>query len=134
MAITLNNTVRSAMAQQILDALDADENPATLQFYTGTRPAALGSITSQTLLGTLTCSQPAGSVDAGVLTFDPIAEDPEADDDGTAAWARLSDGAGVPVCDLSAGGPGSGADIELNDPDIVAGGPIQVASATITVG
>jgi hypothetical protein len=86
------------------------------------------------LLGTLTFSKPSGSVTEGVITFAAIAGDVSADAGGVATWARAADGDANQVMDLTVGGIGSGADIELNTTSIVAGGPLRVTSATLTEG
>lgn len=86
------------------------------------------------LLGTLTLSQPAGTVTDGVLTFAAISEDPAADTNGTCTWARISDGDGNPVMDLPVGEIGSGQPIQINTTNIVQGGPLRITSAVLTEG
>ncbi|MDO6419393.1 hypothetical protein Q4508_12610 [Amphritea sp. 2_MG-2023] len=82
------------------------------------------------LLGTLTLSQPAGTVADGVLTFDAWTEDSSADASNTATWGRFRDGDGNNVLDGSIGTAGSGADFTINTADIVAGGPIRIKAGT----
>lgn len=134
MTIGLNLTIRNARLTQILNAIDAGAAAATLKFYTGPRPATGAAITTETLLGTLTFSDPSGSVANGVLTLNAITEDSSADADGTAAWARVEDSDLNFVMDLSVTATGGGGDIELNTTSIVTGGPIRVTSASITEG
>lgn len=82
------------------------------------------------LLGTLTLSQPAGTIANGILTLNTITEDSSADANNTATWGRFRDGDGNPVLDGSIGVAGSGADFIINTTNIVAGGPIRIADGT----
>lgn len=134
MTAIVNNAVANSCATDLHTALNAGSGAATIKFYTGTKPAGPDTaITSQTLLGTLTCSDPAGSVSGRVLTFGAITNDTAADADGTAAWARLLDSDGVAVLDVSVGLSGSGADIIMNNTTFVSGvGPISITSLTVT--
>lgn len=139
--------VRTAQAQALIDALDADASPGRLEFYTLPYPASLGeAITTQTLLGTCTFSKPCGTASGGVLTFAAIADDELADADGIAAWCRATDGAGNWVADLrvtlaliddpnNPGQtiPGAGP-VLMPVTQIYAGGVIRVTSASITMG
>ena len=134
MTMKFNETLRTARAQQIIVAIDADTNPGTIKFYNGTQPANGAAITTETLLGTLTFSKPSATATAGVITFAVINEDSEADANGTATWARITDGAGAFVMDVSIGTIGSGEVIEMNTTSIVEGGPIRINSFVITEG
>jgi hypothetical protein len=131
----LSAATRGAMANAVIAAVDAGSGPALLRFYTGTMPAGPDTaITSQTLLGTLTCSDPSGAQASGVITFSAITQDSSADASGTCTWARLvtSDGTGVADFDVT-DTAGSGA-IKLNTVSVVSGGPIMMTSLTITMG
>jgi hypothetical protein len=115
----VNNSVANGFAIDLLAALDAGAGASQIKFYTGTQPAGPNTaITSQTLLGTLTCSDPSGSVSGRVLTLGTVTEDSSADATGTCTWARHVDS--------------DGGDIELNTVNIVTGGPIQITGGTIT--
>ena len=132
MAIGFSTAVRNAM----MDAITAQAGGgAILRLYTGTRPATGAAITSQVLLGSLTCGTPlAPAAVDGVLTFNAIAEDTSADNTGTCTWARLVTSGGTFVADFSVGVVGSGQDVEINSVEISAGQLIQAASATLTAG
>jgi hypothetical protein len=134
MGMTFATTLRTSRAAAIKDAIDAGAGAGVAKLYTGTPPAACGAIDTQTLLGTLTCSDPCGTVTAGVLTFDAITQDSAADATGTAGFLRFEDSDGNAVADLTCGVTASGEPVELNTVDIVEGGPISVTSATITEG
>ncbi|WP_133719069.1 hypothetical protein [Methylocaldum gracile] len=117
---------------QVLNAIDAGAGAGTVKVYSGTVPANVGTaITDQTLLATLTLSDPGGSVSNGVLTFSAITEDSSGDANGTPTFARLADSNGNNVAQVTAG-VGSG---ELNfGAAIVAGQPVQISSFVITEG
>lgn len=130
------------LADDIIARLDVGSGPALIRFYPAPMPAGPATaITTQALLGTLTCSDPCATRVAGVITFAAVTQDDAADADGTAAWARLVDSSGSAVIDLDVtravdpdtGLPGTGA-ILLNDTDIVAGGPISMNSLILTIG
>jgi hypothetical protein len=133
MSISMATTLRNARLNQITAAIDAGAGAGTLKLYTGPRPASGAAITSETLLATLTFSDPsAGAASAGVLTLDTITDDTSADASGTAVWARIQDSDAAFVMDLDVGAAGSGADIELVSTTITAGQAVGIASATIT--
>lgn len=130
--IGLDTAIRTTRVTAIKDAIDAGSGAGKLKLYNGTRPATGGSAT--TLLGTLTCSDPCGTVTSGELTFSALTPDTSADASGTATWARLTTSADAFVADLSVGVTGSGADLELNTVTIVSGGTISVSSLVIADG
>lgn len=131
--ITLSNAAANAVLTSINDALNAGTGAATIKIYTGTKPAGPdAAITTQTLLGTLTCSDPAGSVASRALTFGAITQDSAADATGTATWARLADSEGVAVIDIDVTTTGGGGFLQLNTTSIVIGGPILISSFVIT--
>ncbi|MFN3711787.1 MAG: hypothetical protein ACK4S8_14660 [Alishewanella aestuarii] len=91
------------------------------------------------LLGTLTLSQPCGTVvvtelPGGVTVvateFYAWTEDASADASNIASWGRLKDGDGNNVLDGSVGAEGSGADFIINTTSIIAGGPIRIKEGT----
>ena len=126
---------RTTIAASLLTRIDTGTtNPAAVfEFYTGAMPATMGGAITATKLGTLTCANPSGTVAAGVLTFSAIAQDDAADAGGTAGWARVLDRDGAEVLYLAIGAVGSGADVEMSNTTVVAGGPLRITSATIAV-
>jgi hypothetical protein len=129
--IVLSMAVRNARLSAIAQALDGAIEPGLLRVYTGPRPAMGEGLTEQQLLVEARLSKPsAASLTAGVLTFAPI---PRAlcRRTGTAAWARLLDGEERPVMDIDAGLPGSGAELELQRLDLLAGAAIDVTLAEL---
>ncbi len=129
------DALRNQQADQITALIDAGTGSGTISFYTGTMPAdADDALTGQTLLATLTFSDPsAGPAVGGVLTFDAITEDSSADNSGTATWARLRDSDGNNVLDIDITGVAGGGTIEMNTTTIAAGGPVRISSFSINV-
>lgn len=119
--------LRTTRMTAVRDAADAGAGAAKLKFYTGASPGVNNAIGAQVLLGTLTCSDPCGTVTSGVLNFSALTADSNADADGTAGWARLTTSADATVADLTVGLSGSGANIILNSINIIAGGSISVS-------
>ena len=134
MGIALADTIRTARATAILTAMDAGSGPAVMKFYTATQPAKGAAITDQTLLGTVTCSDPAGTVTSGVLTLSAISDDSLADADGVATWARVLDSDGAFIMDITVTNNAGTGPIKMVSTQIYAGGIIRVASAVFTEG
>lgn len=133
MIFTLSDAAANAVLTTLNDLLNAGSGPATIKLYTGTKPAGPGTaITSQVLLGTLTCSDPAGAVSARSLTFGAVTADASADNAGTATWARIADSNGVAVVDIDVTLTGGGGFGQMNTTLIAAGGPITAPSVVIT--
>lgn len=131
----LKVALRNAIAQLIVDAMNAGAGPGVLKFYTATQPAGPAiAITDQVLLGTLTCSDPAATVTGGVITFDSVTQDSAADATGTATWVRAEDSDGNAVADFDVTNEAGTGAIKINTVSIFAGGPIQMTSFTITMG
>ena len=113
--------------------------PATIDIYNGMKPERPDTaISTQTKLGTVTCSDDCGVVAtvAGVptLTFNAITADAAADNTGVATWGRVSSGATTPVTMLdfdisTTGGTGFG---QMNTTHLVKDGPIAAPSVVIT--
>lgn len=131
--------VAAAARNAMLDALSARLNlgsgPATIKFYTGTQPAnADTALSGNTLLGTLTCTDPeAPAASSGTTTFSAITQDSSADATGTATFARIQDSDGNNVIDCDVTATGGGGAITLNTTSIVTGGPIVISSFTISI-
>jgi hypothetical protein len=139
MAIGLATATRTARAQKILDAMNVGASVASLKLYTTPRPATGGAVGAATLLATLGFDKDGGaSVGAalnGVITFNTMSADTSADANGTAIWARILDGDGAFVMDLSVGAAGSGADLIMNNVEVVANGEVSITgNPTITEG
>lgn len=126
--------VKNSCLSQIQVAIDAGAGAGTIKIYNGTQPTLPSdTVTTQTLLGTLTCSDPCGSTASGVLTLSAITQDSSADATGTASWARIADSYGVTVLDVDVGTTGGGATLQMNTTNIVSGGPILISSFTFSL-
>lgn len=131
MQITPSATLCSDFADDLNTRLN-NGGAATVQIYTGTKPAdPSAAITSQVLLGTCTCSATAGTYANRRFTFNAITQDSAADTSGTATWARFLDGAGTGVLDVDVTTTGGGGFMQMNNTAITAGGPISIASCYV---
>lgn len=135
MILRLIPALRSAIADLWISYFDAGAGPAIIEFFTGAIPTALGdALTDQVKLGTLTCSDPAATQTAGVITFGAITQDSAADASGTAAWAYIKDSTGAIVNAVDVTNAAGDGFIKVNTTTVVAGGPIAITSLTLTVG
>lgn len=132
--VTLSDAAANAALSDLLTKLNAGSGPAVLEIYTATKPAKPDvAITTQVKLGTLTCSDPAGSVATRALTFSAITQDSSADASGVAAWGRFKDSDGLAVVDVDASVTGGTGFLQFNTTNIVILGPILVTSCAITI-
>ena len=128
------NAVKNSALDTIKTAIDAGAGAGTIKIYTGTQPTSpADAITTQTLLGTLTFSDPCGTSASGTLTMSAITQDSAADATGTATWARIADSTGATVCDVDVTATGGGGTLQFNTTSFVIGGPILISAFTITV-
>lgn len=131
----LSKATGQAALDAIVDRLDIG-GAGSLKVYTASQPAnADTAIGAQTLLATLafggTAFGSASNADPTVATANSITSDSSADATGTAAWARLANGAGTTILDCSVGT--SSADIIFNTVSFVSGAVIAISSFTITL-
>lgn len=132
MLITPSLAIRNATASLWLAAIDAGASNATIELYSGTKPAGPDTaITSQVKLAGLTCASTPGVVASGSLTFNAVTQDSAADASGSAAWARIKDGDGLPVIDVDASTTAGTAFLKLNTTNIVQDGPVLISSFVI---
>lgn len=132
--LRLVTALQTACITPIMTAIDAGAGAGLIDIYNGTIPAtAATAVTTQTKLGTLTFTDPCGSVTSGVFTASAITQDSSADAPGTASWARIKDSTGATVCDIDITSTGGGGLLQLNTVNIVAGGPIIVTALTFSV-
>ena len=125
-------TPANSALTQLMNAIDAGSAGGTIKIYTGTMPPTPETaVTTQTLLGTLTFSDPCGAVANKQFTASAITQDSAADASGTATWARVSDSSGTAVIDLDVTTAGGGGALQLNTVNIEKDGPILVSSFII---
>lgn len=134
MTFTLRASARNAMASGIIS--DAG-SACRWKFYNGTKPSALGAVTSQTLLATLTHASTLGSASAGGLVIDVAGQSNTAGSNvsGTPTWARLETSAGVAVMDADCRLPTDAADSTriTVSAAVVAGTAFSMAASTLTM-
>ena len=129
----VTQAISTSLSTVLLNAVDADAAAGYIEFYTGTMPAKPETAPGggNTKLGTCTCSVTSGTVASGVYTFSAITMDSNADADGTAAWARVRDGAGNACFDVDVSVTGGTGTVQMPTTSIVSGGPIAFNSFTI---
>lgn len=131
--LNLSAAAANAACNAIVDLIDGGSGAGTIAIYEGTKPAGPGTaITDQTLLATLTCSDPAfGNASNGVATASAITDDSSADASGTAQFFRVFDSSGTAIMDGTCGT--SDADMVLVTTSITATQPVEISSWTFTV-
>jgi hypothetical protein len=131
--LRLATNTRNALADAVDDRINLGAAAGTIKIYDGSQPASANTaVSTQTLLATLTFSDPAfGAAAAGVITASAITSDASADATGTATWARIADSDGNTVfdCDVNT----AGSTIILNNVSLVLGAPVAITSFTITM-
>lgn len=129
-------TVSASILTQIQTAIDAGNAAGVVDIYANTRPTdAATAVVAQTLLGTLTFSDPCGTVSGNTLTMSAITQDSAADATGTATWARISSvntGVKTTVMDIDITSAGGGGTMQMNTTNIIIGGPILISSFVLT--
>lgn len=128
--LKLSNNVVNPQADALSDLADN----GYLRIYDGTQPATADTaITTQVLLAELRFNATAApAASNGVLTFNAITQDSNANNTGTASWFRAlkSDGSTV-LFDGTVGT--SGSDLNIATTAIVAGAIVGVTSFVYTV-
>jgi hypothetical protein len=127
----------SALIAVSVTAVKAVFNGGTVRIYGGTVPAnASASLGAAVLLAEMTLANPAFGAtsvsgnDVVCQTPAPIS-DSAANATGTASFFRMMDTGGTLVEQGTAGGAGSGAEMILTQPALVAGGPVEITSITL---
>jgi hypothetical protein len=136
MSLGFNTALRTARAQHVVDALDANASAGYVELYSGSRPATGAAIGASVLLATCTLSKPSAAVASGVSTFNAVTNGTGTAGAGagtTATWCRFKDGSGAFVMDGSVGT--SGADINMNSTTVATGQTVSITTGgTITEG
>lgn len=127
MAVIYNAALKSARMDEVIDAIDANASPGTLEIGTGPAPA-IGSV-----LVAINLVKPSFTESGGVITMASVPRSGDATGTGTAAAAQIKDGGGaVVVSGLTVGT--SGAEVNLNSVAISSGQTVTLNSGTITHG
>lgn len=120
MAVTHSTTVRNAIADAVVDAIDGGAAAGTLELQTS------GNVE----VATLTFSDPAfGAAANGVATASAITSDTSATG-GTIAKAVAKDSSGNTIFTCSVTATGGGGDITLSSLVVSAGQTVSVSSLT----
>lgn len=94
--------ISTATRTNLGTALLADIAGGTAEFWSGSRPANLGTPTG-TLLATVTLSNPAGTVTSGVVTIGSISQTASSHVTGTPTFVRFKSSGGVIRWDIDIG-------------------------------
>ena len=135
MTLFISNAHAQALLTTTKTAIDAG-TAAVIEIYDGAPPTdADTAIGAQNLLATLTMNATAfGAVSddtpGAIMSATTITPDSSADDDGTAAWFRLSTQVGGAVIFQGTVGT-SGENINFNTVAFTAGSEIDITSLTI---
>ena len=128
-------SVRTSVGQVVLTAItNGSAQLPKIEIYDGTMPASMGLSITDTLLAEMELTATAGTVTAGVLTFDAITDDLEANANGTPGWARILDRDGAEVHYITVTGTGAGGELQLSSASLQAGSPVVISSASIAMG
>lgn len=121
-AVTHSTAVRNAIADAVVDAVDAGASAGTLEFHTS------GDVE----VCTLTFSDPAfGAAASGTATANAITSDTNCTG-GTIAKFVVKDSNGNTIFSGSVTGTGSGGDIELSSVVVSAGQTVSLTSLNYT--
>ena len=126
---SMTNPAARAGLDAILDTLSTN---ALLKIYDGTVPSDAGTaLSGQTQLAELAMASNAfgNATDGGgfaLATAAAIADDASADAAGTPTFFRMTTSGGVAILQGTAGGPGSGAEIEFSTVPFQLGGRVTM--------
>lgn len=122
--------VQTARMNAVRSLIDGAVQAGVLKIYSGDAPnSADEALTAQNHeLVTLVLPKPCGTVTSGVLSFGAIDEQMVLTS-GLATFARLYDGSGKTIADLSVSLPSGDGAIKLVVVDLLAGGILRVVSA-----
>lgn len=135
MALSFSASTANAMLAVITSKADLGASAAIIRIYSGTMPATADTaLAGNTVLAELTCSDPSAAAPSSkTLTFSSITQDTSANASGTATFFRLMDSDFNVVLQGNVTATAGGGALELNTVSIVAGGPVQITSATLTL-
>lgn len=136
MTLALDAAVKQARSTAIFNAINAGAGPGLIKFYSAPRPVT-GAEPTGTLLGTITLTDPCGTVDNVGLHL--VAEAvTQAIAGGVITWARVTDSADNFVFDgdvRDASAPDIAiADFLIDSQVVYAGGFLVLASAVLAEG
>ena len=124
---------RNAMLNAFRDLIDAGGDGGMIRIYKGLQPASAdATVPDSRLLGVIELMAPSGpdAID-GVLKLSAMTGAVVALASGEASFARISSSRGDSVIDLDVGS--AAASVAIDNTSLVAGGPLRMASATISI-
>lgn len=101
MTIALSDTAKNRRLLGLLEAIDLATNPATMELWSGTRPAAGGTPTGS-LQATITLGAVSATVTGTAFSW-VVPKEGQRVDDLDITWVRIKDGDGNWVVDGTAG-------------------------------
>lgn len=127
MALTHTTAVRNALADLVVDLLEAGAGAGKIQIST-----TQGDYVGAELLAEITMDDPAfGNAAAGVATMlAPPKSDTSADNTGTAAWFRIVDSNDLEIFEGTVTATAGGGDMELSSVSIVSGEQVNITAFT----
>lgn len=123
----LTSTIRTTRAQDIIDAAGSS---AKFLGYNGTRPAAGGTLSGNTLLCTLTAGATIGTASAGAITLGSVTQSNGSHVAGTPTFFRLVTSADALVADLVVGSDITWSGAVANGADVTWSGTITEGNAS----
>lgn len=129
----LATAVATAMADLVVDRIDADAGAGTLKIYAGSLPSDGDATPAGALLATITLADPAfgaassidGTVSRAVMT-DPAAVNASAT--GTAGCYVVEDQSGDNVWMDTVTATGGGGSLQLSSTALVSGSPVDITA------
>ena len=134
MALKIAAALAIAMADLVVDAIDAGSGAGKLRVYSGTQAADPSVAPSGTLLVEFTLADPAFGGATAVTNYARATVNAvtavAASATGVATWFRAVDSAGVAVFDGTVTATGGGGDLTIQSTSIVSGTEVSVTSLT----
>lgn len=129
MALTHTTAVRNALADLVVDLLEAGAGAGKIQIST-----TQGDYVGPELLAEITMSDPAfGAASSGVATMlSPPKSDTSADNTGTAAFFRIVDSNDLEIFEGTVTATSGGGDMELSSVAITSGEQVNITAFTYT--
>lgn len=128
--ISETTSCREAALSGRVSFLNTGTGIAAIRVYGGTRPATAADAPGTAMLVEIPLENTTGSVSAGALSLNP-ADTGLIANTGTATWARVVNRNGDTGFDMDAGLEASGAECEMSEVDLFAGGLVSVVSAVL---
>ncbi len=131
MTIRETTPSREAALSGRLAYLNTGAGTAAVELYGGTKPAAVTDPPGTPLLASVPLDNPVGAVSGGMLTLAP-ADAGLILETGIATWARAVNRDGATAFDMDAGVTGGGAECQMPNTNLYAGGQVAISSAALS--